>query len=78
MKYIKDYKLLFFILKNDDSYSTSNTENEKKIDSSSSNTKNNVDKSIKKIKSIIKNKQDLIKTTNNKKDISGQNFYYII
>lgn len=70
LKYIKDYKLLFFILKNDDSYSTSNTENEKKIDSSSSNTKNNVDKSIKKIKSIIKNKQDLIKTTNNKKDIS--------
>ena len=42
LKYIKDYKLLFFILKNDDSYSTSNTENEKKIDSSSSNTKNNV------------------------------------
>lgn len=70
MKYIKNYKLLFFILKNDDPYSTSNTENEKKIDSSSSNTKNNLDKSIKKIKSIIKNKQDLIKTTNNKKDIT--------
>lgn len=70
MKYIKDFKILFFILKNDKSNSETNSENEKKINSSSSNNKNDIDKSIKKIKSIIKNKQDLIKTTDNKKDIN--------